>query len=555
MRSELIERRNRNGSIHSHEPLDGQNRDRQNSDEKDHAERDSVEQSRGGDRRPAAVLVAALLLLAVAGACSRQETSPAASSGPRYIVPEAGEGITLSATVQTPIAIREQTATQNLKVSLPHDFIVSQVIDINLDHDQMEEQIIVFKRRDDPEDRIRLLVVDFDTVRSAYVPTWEGVTQANNMRTFALYVTDVIGDHDLEIVAQGMNNAGEQTLDLFRRTTAPAGVGLYYENIASFVSDASIEIEETDRSDSYVSLQTTGASFPIAVYSRNPDSENPLDLIKTTYHWRGDAGEYIRTMEEEIPGASIEEAQLAALYEGTTSDFEQYVAGPWYQSQGEGSSSTDGQIAYFDPETRRVVFYRGESQESYTWINSTRTIYRSGPGLWINLHSEAVETVRKQAAIAVPAVDTITVNVEGSHSWNGTYRRLTPSLQRTMIRERSRPSRVADLPLSGLYKNESGTEILFLGTRFTMREGGRERSGGYSIYRVGDYVLDLKFTDPNGLVEEHRTYRVDYSEDVQEDRIVRSVRLTPARLRSSGIETVSTRSVTLEQIEESKTES
>lgn len=500
--------------------------------------------------RMAATVIPFLLVLLVAGGCSRQEAAPTASAGPRYIVPEAGDGITLSSAVQTPIAIREQTAAQNLKVALPNDFIVSQVIDINLDHDQMEEQIIVFKRRDDPEDRIRLLVVDFDTVRNAYVPTWEGVTQANNMRTFALYVTDVIGDHDMEIAALGMNNAGEQTLDLFRRTTAPAGVGLYYENIASFVSDASIEIEETDRTDAYASLQTTGSSFPIAVYSRNRDSDNPLDLIKTTYHWRADAGEYIRTLEEEIPGASIEEAQLAALYEGTTSDFEHYLAGPWYQSVGEGSSASVTKIAYFDPETRRIVFYRGESQESYTWLNSNRTIYRSGPGLWINLHSEAVETVRKQAAVAVPAIDTISVNVEGSHSWNGTYRRLTPSLQRTMIRERSRQPRVANLPLSGLYRNESGTEILFSGTRFTMREGGRERSGGYSVFRVEDYVLDLKFTDANGLVVEQRTYRVDYSEDVQEDRVVRTVRMTPARLRASGIETVSTRSVTLEQIEE-----
>lgn len=507
-------------------------------------------------RRLTFVLRAAIvfgLALPLAIACSQDEPA-AAPSGPRYIVPEAGEGVTLSASVQTPIAIREQTAAQNLKVSLPSDFIVSQVIDTNLDRDQMEEQIIVFKRRDDPEDRIRLLVVDYDTVRNAYVPTWEGVTQANNMRTFALYVNDVVGDHDMEIVALGMNNAGEQTLDLFRRTIAPAGVGLYYENIASFISDASIEIEETDRSDAYTALQTTGTSFPIAVYSRNRESDNPLDLIKTTYHWRSDAGEYIRTLEEEIPGASIEEAQLAALYEGASSDFEQYLAGPWYQSVAENSSNGEAKIAYFDPRTRRIVFYRGESQESYTWLNSNRTIYRSGPGLWINLHSEAVETVRKQAAVAVPAIDTISVNVEGSHSWNGTYRRLTPSLQRTMIRERSRPTRLANLPLAGLYKNESGTEILFSGTRFTMREGGTERSGGYSVYRVQDHVLDLKFTDANGLVEENRTYLIEYFEDAREDRVVRTVRLTPARVRASGIETITTRSLTLEQIEELSTQ-
>ena len=501
-----------------------------------------------------AFTVTALLMLSLLMSCSQQQPTASSSGGPRFIVPEAGEGVTLSSAVQTPITIRERSGAHDLRVSLSSDFIVSQVIDTNLDQDQMEEQIIVFKRRDDPEDRIRLLVVDFDTVRNAYVPTWEGTTQANNMRTFALYVNDVIGDHEMEIIAIGMNNAGEQTLDLFRRTTAPAGVGLYYENVASLVSDASIEIEESVRSEAYASLQTTGRSFPISVYSRNRESDNPLDLIKTTYHWRNEPGEYVRTIEEEIAGASIEEAQLAALYDGATSDFESYLAGPWYRSVAEDSANGMGEITYFDPKTRRIILYRGESQESYSWLNSNRTIYRSGPGLWINLHSEAVETVRKQAAVSVPAIDTISLNIEGGHDWNGTYRRLTPGLQQSMIQERSRPARTANLPLSGLYKNESGTEILFSGPRFTMREGGQERTGGYAVYRVEQYVLDLKFLDPNGLVSENRTYRIEFSEDVQDDRVVRTVKLTPARVRSSGIETVSTRTITLEQIEELKAE-
>ncbi|TVQ38408.1 MAG: hypothetical protein EA384_09330 [Spirochaetaceae bacterium] len=503
---------------------------------------------------PLVPVLTGLLLLVVVVACSNEQPTVQSNGGPRFIVPEAGEGVTLSSAVQAPIAIRERSEAQDLRVSLSSDFIVSQVINTNLDQDQMEEQIIVFKRRDDPEDRIRLLVVDFDTVRNAYLPTWEGVTRANNMRTFAIYVSDVIGDHEMEIVAVGLNNAGEQTFDLFRRTTAPFGLGLYYENVASFVSDASIEIEESDRSEAYTTMQTTGRSFPVVVYSRNRESDNPLDLLRTTYHWRSDTGRYVRTMEEEIAGASLEEAQLAALYDGATSDFEAYLAGPWYRSVADESPNGAGEIAYFDPNARRVILYRGESQESYAWLNSNRTIYRAGPGLWINLHSEAVDTVRKQAAVSIPAIDTISLSIEGSQSWNGSYRRLTPGLQRTMIRQRSRPARTAEVPLSGLYRNESGTEILFSGVRFTMRESGQERSGGYAVYRVKDHVLDLKFLDPNGLVAENRTYRLDFTEDVYDDRVVRTIKLTPARVRSSGVETISTRAIVLEQIEERKSD-
>ena len=482
-------------------------------------------------------------------ACSPAQPPTSRDPGSRFIIPEAGEGIALSQAVQTPIAIRERPGVQNLKVTLSSDFLVSQVIDVNLDIDQMDEQIVVFKRRDDPEDRIRLLVVDFDTVRNTYVPTWEGVTRANNLRTFVVSTLDVTGDHTLEIVVMGMNNAGNQTLDVFRQVPAPTGFGLFYQNIASKESDASIEIEEIDRPVAYTSMQSTGPAFPIHVYRRNQETENPLDLIKATYQWRPSEGRFLLVMEEEIPGVRTAEAQLRALYEGNNEEFERFLTGPWYRATA-GARGMGGELAYFDPRLRRVTFFRGDSQESYHWLNSHKTIYRSGPGLWINLHSEAVDTVRKQAAVSVTSIDTLVVTIDGNDVWNGTYRRLTPSLQRAMVTAAAQGPRVAHLPLSGLYRNESGTEILFSSPRFTFREGGAERTGGFALYHADQYVLDMKFLDPNGLVTESRVFRVEHSEQIQDDRVIRTLKLTPARIRSSGVETTSTRTITLEQIEE-----
>jgi len=495
--------------------------------------------------------VICLATIAFLAAC-HQETAPPppAAEGSKYIVPEAGEGVVLSSSAQPSVSIRTRDESTDVKVTLSPDYVVSQVLDLNLDVDETDEQIIVYKKRDDAEDLIRILVADFDTVRNSYVPSWEGKTVANNVRTFAVYTNDLIGDHNLEIVCFGMNNAGEQTLDVFRRTSSPTGLRLYYTNIGSFTSDASIEIEQQERSSAYESAQTTGQSFPIAVYSRDPKSDNVLDLIKTTYFFRQQENRYVRGRVENIPGARIEEAQLSRLFNSEADAFEDFLSGPWYRSTGPDAAQGSQEIAFFNPQERKIDFYQGDTQESYDWINSYKTIYRNGPGLWINMQNETLATIRRQASVSVLSIDSIAITVEGSETWNGTYRKLTRSLQRSLINKDRHAATLSDVTLNGLYRNDSGTEIFFSPPRFTMREKGKELSGGFSIYKVRDNVLELKILSANGLVEETRTYVLKYSEEKNADRIVRRIVLTPAAVHVDGVEVINSDTITLEQIEE-----
>jgi len=477
-------------------------------------------------------LSAVILLVAAGfrGGDARTETHSV--GGPQYIVPAAGGDISLSNRPRTAVSIQDREETPQPKVPLSQDYVVSQIINANLDLDQMDEQIIVYKGRDDSSDRIRLLLAAFDGIRGSYVPVWEGVTGANNIRTFAVYNKDITGDRNPEIVAFGTDNRGNQTLDVFRRSSSPSGSQLQFEPILSVVADASIEIEETERSDAYNNSQALGAAFPVAVYKRNEEGDNPLDLIKTTYYYHPGRGDFIVGADEEIPGTGIEEAQLEALYDAETDVIHDFLSGPWFRESG---PTADGELVFFDPVRESIVFYRGDTQESYLWMNSYKTVYRTGPGLWVNVRNESIQTVRRQASIAISSIDSISLDLEGTDIWDGTYRRLTQGLQESLLNRGASVARGIESVPEGLFRADSGEEIFFASPLFTMRQNGSEMNGAFALYELGSPVLQLQMINQNGLVTNKETYRFEYSETQSDDRTIRRIELTPARLKVDGL--------------------
>ncbi len=494
-------------------------------------------------------LFATMAVLILAG-CSEEREDPPEVQNSRAVVPEAGEGIKLASRDQPSLSISNREVSTDVKVRMPDGAVPSQAIDINLDLDEPDEQIIVFKRRDDAEDRIHILVADYDSIRNSYVTAWDGATQASNLRSFAVYTKDLTGDHDLEIVAFGMDNDGNQTLDVFKRTSAFGGYGLRYQRVASFSSNASIEIEETERSEAYQSAQTSGDSFPIVVYRRDDESENMLDLVRETHEWREREEEYVEEDTESIPGSRIEEEQLSELYESDVEAFEEFLSGPWYRSHGEDSEEPAGEVIVFDSPAKQITLQGDETLESYEWIDSNKTIFKDGPGVWANVRNESLANIRRQLSVSVTAIDEISLKLEDAEDWNGTYKKLTPDLRESLLASGGDPARLTDVELSGLYSNDSDMEIFFSPPRFTMRTDSEKLEGGFAAYRLDENVLRLKVIDDNGLVVDNRTYAFTHSENKTESRIVRRLELTPARVHIGGVEKTSNDTITLEQTEE-----
>jgi hypothetical protein len=479
-----------------------------------------------------------------------------------HIRPSASQGIVLARAETRSVSIQaddeEQIAS---RVVLGDDYTLLATYNVSLDMDETDEQIIVAKRHDDPDDLVRLLVADFDPLRNTYRTTWEGATSATGIRSFAVYTIDAIGDHQEEIVGVGTDNEGHQTINIFRRRNIEAGgAELSYREIFRNASDGSIEIVESRRSDAYRTLRTTGESFPVVVFRRNEDSDDPLDLIREEYRWSAEQEQYVLYSESGVASGEIEQEQLRELYDAGTAAVEDFLSGPWFRSTGDNIGSSV-ELAFFDPGRNELSLLQTDTQERYQWLNSYKTLYRDGPGLWINLRNDVLRTVRKQLSVTILGLDTIRISVEGAEYWNGRYQRMTTGIQESVIRryETGRP----DFSLRGVYRNESGDEILFDEPYFRFRTGSFDWSGGFNVIALNKPVLELKVTnaeEDGGDDREYRTpvrngafnarYTIDYSEQQSEDRIIRRMVLSPVRLTVDAIHAIDGDPIVLEQVEE-----
>lgn len=450
----------------------------------------------------------------------------------RDFSPAAGDGIRLARAETGRFAIQTDADVGTPKVDLPGDVLVVSVVDINLDLDEPEEQIIVLKRPD-ADDRISVAVADFDTLRNTYRLVWEDRTAATNVRTFTVYTLDLVGDHVEEVIAVGTDAEQQQVMHVYRRESSEAaGIVIAFGEVFSAVSDASVEIDERVRPESYRTLQSSGESFPIVVYQRIAETESPLDLMRTTWVWSPLSGRYVEGFSETIPTVQVEEERLRELVNAPVEELESYLDGPWYRVTGAELADTP-ELASFSLEEREVSLFRGDSLERYTWLNSYKVLYESGPGLWVNLQGDILTAVRRQASIVMTNVDQLAVSIDGAEYWNGTYRRMTPSIQTGIVRDRSiQPS---TLRVDGVFRSETGNEILFDGSRFRWRTAEFDLTGGYTVYELDGTLFEFMVGEarPEDATYFER-YRGVIEERESDDRLVRRLTLTPVSFSVTG---------------------
>jgi hypothetical protein len=479
---------------------------------------------------PRIVLFSSILALALAlASCSPQEEGGGEKVGAQKLA-AAGQ-IELAQGEFSLLTRNGETLEIAPKVPIERSEKLIQVLNLNLDLDLSEEQILVLGAKD-PEAPLRIAVVDYDAVRGTYLRGWEGITGSTNPRLFEVSQKDLVGDHNQEIVCRGINGRGEQVLDVFRKTPAPSGVGLYYTKICQVVSEGSIEIQEIERSEGYRLGQKNGPSFAIYAYSRDKASPNLLDRIRTTYQWQYQQNRYVLTSEEKLPGAVVEERQLKELFADPSIEaFESYLAGPWYLAGSEGRE----EIILFSPEERRITIYSGQVEEIYVW----QTSFRSLPNrLYILGANESIESIQKRITVEVTALNTIEVSILGSEEWDrssGRYLKLTEELQEQLLKQKKTEVKPASILLKGIYRDDQGTEIIFDPPHFTWI-GKRQFSGGFAVISLDKTVLYLKGLDENGLPGQEATYIMEFTEKKEGQTVLRTLSLLAGRMGVHGVE-------------------
>jgi len=493
-------------------------------------------------------LLAVLSLPLLLSGCLRERADLSAAGGYRKIVPQLEKEASISEASVS--AENGEELSIQAKVPLDPDEALIQMENVNLDLDPADEQILVAKKKQDSEAPIKITAVDFDPVRNGYVRTWEGLTHANNVRLFSLSFNDLVGDHNLEIVCRGLTNRGELTLDVFRKASSPNGLGLYFSPICGIVADGSIEIMESERSEGYQMGQKNGISFPIVAYTQDRESANPLDRLKHSYYWQYQQNKYVLSAVEKLPGAVVEEKQLAELFASSSpATFKQFLAGPWALSGSPDKENSDKrEIILFQPEEGRLNIFSKDVQESYEWKASFRTFSNR---LLILAENESIPSISKRFQIEVKSINTIEVAVVGAEQWDrsfGTYVKLNDELQKSLVSERQEGVQLSDLELRGVFRSGEGIEVIFEPPYFTWIEKDKQYSGGFTLFNLNQTVLMLKNREENGFSRTTKTYIVEYTEKKEKNRLSKTLVLAPGRIGIKGVEPLPAPKIILEQV-------
>ncbi len=506
--------------------------------------------------RPLFATLTAAAIVVFLGSCQRGVVPP----GGVRIVPQPPGAAAPAA--QAPAAADARLDTNALRPRIvvdPGDTVL-QVINASLDQTPYGKQVIAVKRTGEVDSPIRIIVADADPARGTYYyQSWESPTNATDSRVFSLSVRDLVGDHDMEIVASGMNSAGKLTIDVFRPITAAPGKELTYKPICQLVADE-ISIEETDRSETYSTQPKPGPSFPVLAYLRDPDSQNVMDLVRIRYMWNHGEGRYVPSPPEKIPGEKVQQTQLETLYKSSGEDvFEQFIAGSWVQLQPAKDGKGPDRIASiitFDPRERKIALSSGNTQEVYLWRDSYRGIYN-----FLRATGEN-ETVREihlsiQFNITVDSVNSIIVTIGGRDSEESRtvrFTKVTDEIQSRLIGHPDAQIVMAPLTLGGSFAGKDGLSLDFEGSRLTWTAHGQRRTGSFVLFSLGARtLLSMRVIGQQGAPDQITSWLVDFHEKRKDSlHIVRTLVLSPVELTVKGYEEAKGDALALEQIEELK---
>jgi hypothetical protein len=433
------------------------------------------------------------------------------------------------------------------RIAMGDGEMVLTVLNQDFDGDPAEEQIIAFRNYQEPEGPVHVAYVDFDEDQRLYRRIWEAPTAVTIPLTLSLGTQDLIGDRSVCIVVTGMENQGTQTLTVFNRPLSgpeepETEEGELFRRIADIRIEGSIQIRETGRSQSYHLGISRGASYSIAAYGHDAESQNILDQVEIIYSYDAETGRYEQSRVTKAPGSQVEQRRLRELLSGTPGVFEEFIYGLWYFVGPEGTLD-NRQYIYFDPPSREIIFFDDGAQQVFHWQNSSPTRY----GLYVASQNISVTTLRRTIDIELESLDSVRVRVfedvrlkiRADDSWDGSYRRALAA-QEDPSESRDRPLP----PVDARYESSLGRLRLNPDGSYEIASEARLQQGRYAFLRIeGREILELRPTEtragasvpvPRG---ERETYLVERSGN--------NLVLSPARIGAMGIRELNEGTITL----------
>ncbi len=410
----------------------------------------------------------------------------------------------------------------------------------NLDFDDEDEQVLVIRDSNDSSGRMRIIVADYSPYSRRWSRSWSGDTLVTKVKTFQVNVSDLIGDHNLNIVCIGMNDSNDQVMTIYWKSQdSGTSQGPSFVKIFEQAGNA-VVIEDSERPESYKLGQSNANSWPISVWRVDSDSGNYMDQVKESWQWSFAAKRYAIVATERIPGANIARKMAESILDGTEGTFKSFLDGTWYKESNDPLSPSALFITFQSRDAS--VMFSGEGLiEVFEWENSNPTRY----GLYIASRNQSVRNLRRLMDIELASTDTVNVRVFQDYrikadiagTWDGRYRRLSSEMAKAFKRTPAM-AELATIDLTGEFVSTAGNRLQFIDNTYSIDSGGTKESGTWAIYKLGtSTILDLRITPARDGSAGRRSYSVSISTRKNSTGgLVRTLTLKEARIGIHGVE-------------------
>ena len=391
-------------------------------------------------------------------------------------------------------------------------------ITIDFNNDGYDDEVITVRRTGSEDFTIVPGLFNPDTAdydRLASIPT-----TISRIRTFSISGMDLTGDHRNALIYQGVDDDENYVMSLFLWEST-GGEEDYSSgsliNIGNFVSDGTIFIQQTERSDSYQLSLSRGESFSIWVYESEKITDEKGQVtagqnqIQKEYKWNASAKQYELADEIKVTAGRLAANELSRIQDGTVETFAAFLDGLWYKTSNEDSVI---RYIYYNYDKREIILLQSDSQEVYEWDDSKLR----HNGIYLYTVNSDITNLQRRFDILLTSVDEIKVAlydsigliIKESSAWDGQYKKLSLQSSIDEITVEEKNAFVAALETQEPWTTADGMNTFVLNDfRYTFTFDGMQEEGIFSVMNIGTYnVLELRATSFESTL--NQTYAMEF---------------------------------------------
>ncbi|PIE04946.1 MAG: hypothetical protein CSA76_01500 [Spirochaetales bacterium] len=485
-------------------------------------------------------ITAVCLMISLLPACSRRPSSPLPVTG-GILTPRTPASSQSSDSSMQSSELESQPVLP--LVNPGPEFSIVTLFDANLDLEQSDEQVIMALPVDDTEKPLQLMIASTHPQKNTYEIVWSSPLSSRTLTGLSFRTDDLTGNGQKDMIITGFDDKDRHVTEIFAARNKNNLSS--FRSVFSLVADGNIDIINQDRSSGYWSGQASGIPYQIMVQQTDPSAENNMDILETLWTWDSRNFRFQKSKTRQVKADVIQEERISQVYKGGAEVYKEYLRGAWFKESGNGSYQD---MVYFDPEADQMMFFDGEIQEVFSWGTSHRTTAKR---LYTKVYNLIIPALFDNVNITAEAWDRIYLDrVVTPEKWDGTYRRLGSALQNILDSQSRLSPLVQKIPLSGVWKGFDGEEVVFTLPAVEWKTQDKIRTGTASIFTMnGVQVFQVRFIKKNGAPEETVNWIIQFQEDRDDTRIIRSISITPAILQATGIRSTGENARRFEQIE------